>query len=74
MVAALAVSTAFGLAVLVLAQENTANPRAWPGTTDSSAMQILSCDGETIAGHVPIGETMLRAIEAAAAELLDLEE
>lgn len=41
---------------------------------DRSAMQILSCDGETIAGHVPIGETMLRAIEAAAAELLDLEE
>ena len=38
---------------------------------DRSAIQVLGCDGETIAGHVPVGQTLLAEIEAASAELLD---
>lgn len=40
---------------------------------ERSAMQVLGCDGETIAGHVPISQTLMAEIEAAAAELLDSE-
>ena len=38
-----------------------------------SAIQILNCDGHTIAGHVPVDRTLLADIEAASAELLDSE-
>ena len=40
---------------------------------ERSAMQVLGCDGETIAGHVPISQTLMAEIEAAAAEFLDSE-
>lgn len=36
-----------------------------------SAIQVLSCDGETIAGHIPVSPRVLSAVEAAAAESLD---
>ncbi len=39
--------------------------------SERSAIQVLGCDGETIAGHVPISQTLLAEIEAATAELLD---
>ena len=38
---------------------------------DRSAIQVLSCDGESIAGHIPVHRDILRAIEAEAMELLD---
>ena len=38
---------------------------------DRSAIQVLSCDGETIAGHIPVKLTLLAATEAATAELLE---
>ena len=38
---------------------------------DRSAIQVLGCDGKTIAGHVPINQTQLAEIEVATAELLD---
>ena len=38
---------------------------------ERSAIQVLGCDGETIAGHVPVDQTLLAEIEAATAELLD---
>lgn len=37
---------------------------------ERAAIQVLGCDGETIAGHVPIGQTLLAEIEAATAEVL----
>ena len=36
---------------------------------DRSAIQILGCDGETIAGHVPVNAELFVAIEVAAAQL-----
>lgn len=39
--------------------------------TDRSAMQVLGCDGETIAGHVPVGQTLLAAIKAATVEIIE---
>ena len=38
---------------------------------DRSAIQVLGCDGETIAGHIPVDRTLLAEIEAVIAELLD---
>ena len=38
---------------------------------ERSALQVLGCDGETIAGHIPINQTLLAEIEAATAELPD---
>ena len=36
---------------------------------ERSAIQIRGCDGETIAGHVPVNRELLAAIEIAAAQL-----
>ena len=36
---------------------------------ERSAIQVLGCDGETIAGHVPIPLTLLAEIEAATAQI-----
>ena len=38
---------------------------------DRSAIQVWSCDGRTIAGHVAVDRNMLNAIRTAAAELAD---
>jgi hypothetical protein len=40
---------------------------------DRSAIQVLGCDGKTIAGHVPADQTLLDEIEAATGEILDLD-
>ncbi len=38
---------------------------------ERSAIQVVGCDGKTIAGHVPVDQTLLDDVEAATAELLD---
>jgi len=34
-----------------------------------SAIQVRGCDGETIAGHIPVNPELLAAIEVAASQL-----
>ena len=36
---------------------------------ERSAIQVLACDGETIAGHVPVQRNLLQSIQAAVAEI-----
>lgn len=38
---------------------------------DRSAIQVLSCDGETIAAHIPVAQELLTAVERATAAMLD---
>lgn len=38
---------------------------------DQSAIQVVGCDGETIAAHIPAGRQLLTAVERTAATMLD---